>query len=208
MIPLVLKGDFDVALVNAAAMEEGWIRTGRPAAGWMAPAFFATAMVHALRDEDDEYEGWWECGRQICRHDRASSFQLFVEPRVALHRGDVELAQATAMRPGQPLAGCFGAYAEIARVEAAVAAGAPDAEQQLADVVRVAEENDFAAACLQRATGHLHQDEQLLTAAVITFATVGARFERACTMLLLPSRAAEGRAELAAIGATAPAPLR
>lgn len=208
VIPLVLQGRFDEALVHASAMEDGWIRTGRPAAGWMAPAFFATAMVHALRDEHDEYESWWECGRQICRHDRANSFQLFVEPRVALHRGDADLALATAMRPGQPLAGVFGAYAEIARVEAAVAAGAPDAEQQLANALRVAEENDFAAACRQRATGHLHQDEHLLTAAVTAFEAVGARFERACTMLLLPAREAEGRTELAAIGATAPVPLR
>jgi hypothetical protein len=44
----------------------------------------------------------------------------------------------------------------------------------------------------------------LLRAAVAAWERIEARFERACTLLLLPDRAAEGRAELAALGVEAP----
>jgi hypothetical protein len=85
-------------------------------------------------------------------------------------------------------------------VELAVVAGERDAGQQLAAAGRYAVENDFAAAALQRAAGRLHQDDGELAVAVAMWDQIGARFERACTLMLLADRTGEGRAELTALG--------
>jgi hypothetical protein len=66
------------------------------------------------------------------------------------------------------------------------------------------EESAWAEACLARAAGRLHGDRDALCAAVAGWERIGARFERACTLLLLPERAGEGRAELAELGCPAP----
>jgi hypothetical protein len=57
---------------------------------------------------------------------------------------------------------------------------------------------------LQRAGGRLHEDEAELEASVSLWESIGARFERASTLLLLPSRADEGRLELASMGCVIP----
>ena len=62
------------------------------------------------------------------------------------------------------------------------------------------------AAQLLRAAGRLHHDETALKDSVAAWEAIGARFERACTLLLLPDRVDEGTAELAALGCTPPAP--
>ena len=84
-------------------------------------------------------------------------------------------------------------------------AGSDDAEEQLATAQRLAKENDFVAAQLLRATGRLHHDEAALKESVAGWEAIGARFERACTLLLLPDRVDEGTAELAALGCFPPA---
>ena len=71
---------------------------------------------------------------------------------------------------------------------------------------RLAEENDFVAAQLLRAAGRLHHDETALKESVDGWEAIGARFERACTLLLLPDRVDEGTAELAALGCVPPDP--
>jgi hypothetical protein len=91
------------------------------------------------------------------------------------------------------------------RIEATVVAGADDAEEQLATAQRLAQENDFVAAQLLRVAGRLHHDETALKESVAGWEAIGARFERACTLLLLPDRANEGTAELAALGCIPPA---
>ena len=60
------------------------------------------------------------------------------------------------------------------------------------------------AACLARAAGRLHDDTDRLTESAERWERLGARVERACTLLLLPERADEGRAELAALGVPQP----
>ena len=51
--------------------------------------------------------------------------------------------------------------------------------------------NAWAAACLARARGRLHGDRDALAESVTGWERIGARFERACTLLLLADRAAE-----------------
>ena len=60
------------------------------------------------------------------------------------------------------------------------------------------------AAQLLRAAGRLHGDRAELEQSVIRWEGIGARFERACTLLLLPGRADEGAEEIAALGCRLP----
>jgi hypothetical protein len=96
------------------------------------------------------------------------------------------------LRPGDGDAGA----------ELAVAAGLPDAAVRLAAALSdTTAENDWAAACLTRAAGRLHRDPDELSAAVEAWERIDARYERACTLLLIPAREDEARKELAALSA-------
>src|SRR5206468_2202521 len=150
VVPLALRGEFDEALTQSEVMRNGWQRTGRPAAGWMAASFFAVALVHGLRGDEAARSEWWELAERVCLHSTTNSFSLFVEPRVALHLGDLDRARAASVGVATPTAGQFTAYAVAAAVEVAVAAGADGAEEQLAAAVALGAENDFVAAQLLR----------------------------------------------------------
>jgi len=79
----------------------------------------------------------------------------------------------------------------------------PDAAERIVAAEPYAAENDWAAACLTRVRGRLG-DDAALADAVEQWDRLGARFERAATLVLLPERSAEGRAELAALGCPIP----
>ncbi|HEX3424828.1 MAG TPA: hypothetical protein VHT30_01760 [Acidimicrobiales bacterium] len=81
--------------------------------------------------------------------------------------------------------------------------GASGAEEHLAAVEDLAE-NDLVAVQLLRAAGRLHGSVEELAAAVTAWEAIGARFERACTLLLLPARRHEAAEELVAMGCTRP----
>jgi hypothetical protein len=205
VVVLALRGAFDEALAQAEVMRDGWQRTGSPPAGWMAPSFFAVALVHGLRGEEQARREWWELAERICLQTRTNSFSLFVEPRIALHVGDVDRARAGLAGALAPLIGHYTSYVLATPVEAAVVAGAADAEEQLAAALTLGTENDFVAAQLLRAAGRLHADEADLVAAAEGFERIGARFERACTLFLLPDRRSEAVAELALLRCPPPA---
>ncbi len=157
-----MQGEFDEAIAHSKVMREGWERAGRPAAGWMAPSFFAVALVHGLRGDHEAYAEFWHLAMTIRLRRSVNSFSLFVEPRVALHLGDYEHAQATAAVDEQEMCGSFGPYARAISVEVAVVTGAVDAEERLLAAQFLSKENDFAAAHLLRAAGRLHRDGALL----------------------------------------------
>jgi hypothetical protein len=208
--PLVLRGEFDEAVEQAMVMRQGWERAGRPPAGWMSPAFFAAALVHGLRADEDEYARWMELGTSIALVTASPpACKLYFEGRIALHQGGL-LEQVrtspTAEERGSYYDPYYDSYLEAVRVEMAVVAQSGDAEEQLATAQRLAPENDFVAAQLLRAAGRLRHDETALKDSVAGWESIGARFERACTLLLLPDRADEGNAELAALGCIPPAP--
>ena len=133
--------------------------------------------------------------------------QLYFERRIALHQGLLEQARTspTAEERGSYYDPYYDSYLEAVRVETAVVAESGDVEEQLATAQRLAPENDFVAAQLLRAEGRLRHDETALKDSVAGWEAIGARFERACTLLLLPDRADEGLAELAALGCIPPA---
>jgi len=99
----------------------------------------------------------------------------------------------------------FDAYPWAVAADLAVAAGRPDAAARLAAAEPAAQENRWAAACVARARGRLTGDPADLAAAVTAWERVGARYERACTLALIPSRRAEAAAELAELGVPMPA---
>jgi hypothetical protein len=206
--PLVLRGEFDEAVEQAMVMRQGWERAGRPPAGWMSPAFFAAALVHGAargRGRVREVDG----ARNVDRSgDGSTELQaLFRTPRrVAPGTARASTTSATAEGCDSYYDSRYAPYLEAVRMETAVVAGSDDAEEQLATAQRLAPENDFVAAQLLRAAGRLHHDETALKESVAGWEAIGARFERACTLLLLPDRVDEGTAELAALGCTRPPP--
>lgn len=67
--------------------------------------------------------------------------------------------------------------------ETAVIAGRPDAHERLATAAPAATESPWAHACLTRAGGRL-DDLARLERSVAAWERIGARLERACTLLL------------------------
>jgi hypothetical protein len=119
---------------------------------------------------------------------------------VAMYLGEYDRAQESAATDEQDMCGSFGPYARAVSVEVAVVTGAADAEERLAAAQSLSHENDFVSASLLRTAGRLHSDHVLLKESVGAWEAIGARFERACTLLLLPERADEGARELGALG--------
>jgi crotonobetainyl-CoA:carnitine CoA-transferase CaiB-like acyl-CoA transferase len=109
----------------------------------------------------------------------------FVDARVAVQQGRsnavslVERAFATFAEPW------WAAYARAAGAELAVVAHLPDAAERIVRAEPFAAENDWAAACLARARGRLG-DPIAMANAVERWERIDARFERACTVALMP----------------------
>ena len=175
----------------------------------MTPSFLGATLVYGLRGEDASEARWLELAGQVSRQCEAAmhSFGRFVLPRIALHRGDVDGAVLASGDNDAADGGLFHSYAEAMRIEAAAMSGANDADEQLDHPSSLVSENDFASAVVTRARGRRRGDAAELLAAADRFAAIGARFERACTLCLIPSRTAEGESELAALGCAPPPAL-
>ena len=215
IIALALQGDFDAAVAEAGGMWEAWLRTGAPPGHWMAPGAYAGVLIHGLRGDSDGARHWRDRAAELAagRTTRNSAlFVAFADSRVALHHGryDQAAAACAGLGIGEPpwydtQHWHYDAYAWAIAAEVAVVAAHPDAAHRLAAAAPVAQENFWAAACLARARGRLQDDRAALAESLAGWQRIGSRFERACTLLLLPDRAAEGRAELAALGCPPPA---
>jgi hypothetical protein len=174
----------------------------------MAPSFFAAAMVCALRSDDAGHRDWWAVSEEVAQRTMAAAFRRFTGARISLHRGDLDAAVAVMSAPRRVLRGRLDPYDWALGAEVAAAAGLADAERVLAEAAPSGAENRFAAAMLARAAGRLSGSTTDLERSVSLWESVGARFERACTLVLLPGREAEGRRELAAMGVRPPARSR
>jgi predicted ATPase/DNA-binding CsgD family transcriptional regulator len=210
VIALALRGDFDAAIADATGMWQAWLRAGSPPAHWTAPAAYAGVLVCGLRGDSDGAHEWRgraaELGAGRTNRNMAC-FAAFADSRVALHHGRADQAAAALAGLGigeRPWYDTqhwdYDAYAWALAAEAAVIAALPGAGQLLAAAAPAARENLWAAACLARASGRLHDDQVALEQSVALWQQIGSRFEWACTLLLLPDLAAQGHAELAALG--------
>lgn len=217
-----LTGRFDDALAQADVLWDGWSYTTTAGVDselsslrgdWPSSAAAIVALVHGLRGDIPGFEEWRSRARRMAHvDDAARSLALaaaaaFADARVAAHTGRYVDA------PGLVAAALTSfpekwwlPYAHAAGAELAVVAGLPDATQRLAAAEPAATENDWAAACLARATARHTGDSRLMAEAVTRWERLGARFERAATLLLVPDRVEEGRAELDALKATVPGP--
>ena len=215
IIALALQRNFDAAIADAAKLWEAWLRTGAPPGHWMAPAAYAGVLVYGLRDDRDGVRHWRGRAAELAAGRTTRNialFAAFTDTRVALHHGRYDQAAAACAGLGigelpwyDAQHWHYDAYAWAMAAEVAVVAAHPDAAHRLAAAAPVAQENLWAAACLARARGRLHDDRAALEESLAGWQRIGSRFERACTLLLLPDRAAEGRAELAALGCPPPA---
>lgn len=197
-------------------MWQAWLRAGAPPAHWTAPAAHAAVLVCDLRGDSDGAHEWRDRAAKLAAgHTRRSLplFAAFTHSRAALHHGrhDHAAAARTGLGIGErPWYDStphwdYDAYAWALAAEAAVITGLPDATQRLAAAAPAAQENLWAAACLARAHGRLHDDRAALEVSLAGWQRIGSRFEHACTLLLIPDRAAHGHAELGALGCPPPA---
>ena len=215
VVALALQGNFHAAITEATAMWQAWLRTGAPPAGWMAPAAYAGALAHGLRGDSDGLHDWLGRAAELAAGQTSRNlpaFAGFADARIALHHG--RPAQAAAALAGLGIGErpwydtrhlYYDAYAWAIAAEAAVIATLPDATRRLAATEPAAQENLWAAACLARASGRLHGDRAALEESLAGWQRIGSRFERACTLLLMPGRATQGHAELDALGCPPPA---
>ena len=211
VIALALQGEFDAAIADATGMWQAWLRAGAPPGQWMAPAAYAGVLVHGLRGDSGGVRVWRDRAAELAAAGTRTSIDLFAaftDSRVALHHGQHDQAAAA-------LAGLgigerpwydntrhwdYDAYAWALAAEVAVIAGLPDATQLLAAAAPAAQENLWAAACLARANGRLHDDRAALEESLAGWQRIGSRLEQACTLLLIPELAAQGHAALDALG--------
>ncbi|MGW0194067.1 ATP-binding protein [Nonomuraea sp. NPDC003201] len=192
--PLALSGRFPEVFQQAPAMWEAWHQAGSPRSAWMSTAIAAAALAHGLAGTG-EFDLWRSRALEMARMEDAASspvlapFAAFVDARVAVHTRAHHQAAALVERAFAPFAvRWYEAYARAAGAELAVVAGLPDAAERLAAAIPYAEQNDWAAACLARTHGILHGDRDALADAVERWTSIDARFERACTLRLLPGR--------------------
>jgi hypothetical protein len=216
---LVLTGAFQEAAQRADEMWTGWLEAGSPTAYWMAPAVLLAALAAGLRGDDAEAEDWLQRAQQTLRGEdlftwrTPGSAATFAIARRHMHAGRYALAAERTRAFGANVGewyvrdsrGWYEAYVWALDAELAVLTSAPDSAERLAAAAPAGEENRWASACLQRALGRRSGDAAYFERAVELWTDIDARFERACTLLLLPDREAEGLAELAALGAVTPA---
>jgi len=220
VVPLVLMGQFDEGIARGERARAAWEAAGRPAGRWLAPAMYSLVLCHALRGNDEaadelrQFAGIELAGQQTRTvHIRVGGMITFVEARLALHFGHWN-AGAT-LFDEVPIGDdawwnvrhwYFDAYSWAAAAELAAAAAQPDAAARLRTAEPAAQENPFAAGLLARAKARLTHDPEHLDTALRAFEELGARYERAATLALMPSRLDEARSEFDELGVPMPQP--
>ncbi|HJP74797.1 MAG TPA: LuxR C-terminal-related transcriptional regulator [Pseudonocardiaceae bacterium] len=217
-----LSGRFDEALAQADVLWEGWQQANTVDTGgelsslrgdWPSSAAAIAALVHGARGDLPRFEEWRSRAMRIAHvGDPADSLALaapdaFVNARVAVLTGrgaDARRLIDAAFAPF--LEKWWLPYAHAAGAELAVLADLPDAAKWLAAAEPAAAENDWAAACLARATARHTGDQKLMAESVARWERIGARFERAVTLLQIPARFDDGLAGLVALKAAIPVP--
>jgi predicted ATPase/DNA-binding CsgD family transcriptional regulator len=218
VVNLALTGWFDEAAATAERMWSAWVAAGSPFAGWMAPPLLAAALAHGLRGDEAAHREWvrrtamLDPGDDPLRRRHAGAFAAFVVARVALHAGDVEQSRSVTAQyldspPVTPAGAlsCYDAYPRAFAADVAAAIGSADAHTLIESASHVATENRWATACLERARGRLLGDHDALQRSADAFADIDARFETACTLLLVPPRADEAERLLFDLGCAPPA---
>jgi hypothetical protein len=168
---------------------------------WMNSALALAGMIQGLRGDPAGQQRWRERALTVAAGSPVvAACRAFADARVTVHCGQLDDAADQVERAFAPFSDQrWVGYARVIGAELAVVADLPDATDRILAAEPYAAENDWAAACLTRVRGR-RGDTAALTAAIEQWDKLGARFERATTLTLLPERSDEGRAELAALG--------
>ncbi len=207
---LTLSGQFDEASDVAQTLWDSWVRDGSPAITWLSSALAAAALVHGLRD-DGQYERWRSRSLTAAGCDDPTdcpdlkAIMAFVDARIAIHSGDYHHADTLVERADATFPErWWEGYARAAGAELAVVAGLPDAayaspapNPSPPNITGRPPPGPRPRTPPPRPRRH-HRGAQ-------PWEDLDARFEHACTLLLLPGREPEGRAELHALGCPSPA---
>lgn len=189
--PLVLTGRFRDANGYAERMWDQWERAGRPAPLWMLPAAGATVLACSMLEEPESVALWRSRAAEVADGTLGTApIMAFVDTRLAIHNGRFDDAESLVRKTfavDTPLDPYLG-YARAASAELAVVARLPDAAELLAAAAPLAEENGWAAACLARARGCLHDDRAELARALKAWERLDAQAERDHTRTLLAQR--------------------
>ena len=184
-------------------MKAGNAREARPLDGWHL-RFSPPRSCTGFGGDEEPYAEFWDLAMTIRTQRTVNSFSLFVEPRVALHLGAFDRAGPrrrstnkicggiSALCPGHQRRN-GGNHGSGGRRRTSSRSPAPGGRERL------------RRRHLLRAAGRLHHDEALLKEAVAAWEAIGARFERACTLLLLAAYAEDGARELATLNRPLPA---
>jgi predicted ATPase/DNA-binding CsgD family transcriptional regulator len=201
----VLSGNLDQAVQFADAMWTDWQQSGRPRVYWMWVTLPFVVLAHGLRGDEQAAESWRARLNELTGTSPSGQIQrlrplsAYVATRIAVHTGDTRDAPALVAHIGTLTTGRYLPYARAGAAELAVVAALPEAADILA-AASACPDHPWAAACLTRASGRLRGDRSLLAQSIGQWERLGARVERACTLLLLPDRVEEGHAELATLG--------
>jgi predicted ATPase/DNA-binding CsgD family transcriptional regulator len=186
--PLALTGRFHDAIGHAERMWDQWELAGRPAPRWMLPPACTTVLACAMLKEPESVALWRSRAAQVADGTLGMApVAAFVDARLAIHNGQSGDAESLVRKAFAVTARLdpYLAYAQAAGAELAVAAQLPDAAELLAAAAPLAEENAWAAACLTRARGRLHEDRAELTRALTAWERLDAQAERDHTQTLL-----------------------
>jgi len=182
--PLTLSGRFDEAVELGERAFAEWRAARAPLLAWLAPSVQVLELATGLRGD----HGLWRArtlefaGNPDPRSWRLAATTAFVEARLAVHTGHLTAADRLVRNAfGEFTQPWYRPYANAAGAELAVVARLPDAEERLAQAEHVAEENDWAAACVARARGRLTGDRAAFRRSLAIWDRIGARFELACT---------------------------
>ena len=215
---LALTDRFDEAAIVAESMWSAWLAAGSPFAGWMGAALLGAALAHGVRGQTGAYEEWLHRtarlfpDRDMWERRNTGTVATFTVARVAQHGGNLDEARSVLARyidhppPIPPGAlSYFDGYPRALAADVAAAVASPDTLALIAAAAPAATENRWAAACLDRARGRLGGDPGLIAQAADAFGDLDARFEQACTLLLLPDHAERARLMLSDLGCPLPA---
>jgi predicted ATPase len=190
-----LTGRFDECIADADKLWARWERAGSPPQEWMSSSLALAAMAHGLR-RDGSFETWQQRAVELARTGGTAAVPVlsaaaaFADARVAVHNGTPSRSLVE-----QAFAGFaelwWAPYAHAAGAELAVVAGLPDADRWLRAAGTTAAENSWAEACLLRAHARQTGEAAALRRAAEGFARIDARFEHACTLLLIPDHTDE-----------------
>lgn len=206
---LLLTGGIDEALGHANVLWDGWQRAGRPPVGYMVSVAASAVLGYGLRHHRENLLLW---RRRLAEFPGGPSVDVsrlpsvvFAQCRTAVHLNQFADASRLVDRAfGDFHSYRYDTYACAAGAELAVVAGLPDAVERISVADRTTAGNAWSDACLTRARGRLHGDVDALAASLAGFRRIGARAEHAYTLLLLPGREPEGRAELESLGLPPP----